>query len=414
MTPLIVFLIILILGYVSTNLVFNKIQSRFYVPSGIEYIFLGILIGPAFSNWVTKTFQINYPEIVTHDILLQLSPGISAAIGFVGLAYGLKFKLKDLSKVEPEHFRLTFADLSFSIIIIGGTSFGILYYVFFNGKNLLDIIAASYALSVMGGVTSHFIIESVIKRYKVNGKIAVALNNVSVLNVNFNIFIYGILFSVIHLGASENVKLSPTEWVVISILLAVIIGILFFIFIGREQDENKLFVAVLGIAIFTSGVAYFLNFSPLYMNFILGVILTNLSKISDKIDASLTRLLRPFGILIVIMAGFYWLPATQWVFVVAVLSFIILRFYTKKIAGYLAYKSSFDHDKLHFEIGRGLLSSDIIVAAMIIDYVNVYQNQFTPIVISCVLSALIFYSIIGFSTTKNYLIDVGEITGEKK
>ncbi len=414
MTPLIVFLIILILGYVSTNLVFNKIQSRFYVPSGIEYIFLGILIGPAFSNWVTQTFQINYPEIVTHDILLQLSPGISAAIGFVGLAYGLKFKFKDLTKVEPEHFRLTFADLCLSLIIIGGTSFGILYYVYFNGNNLLDIIAASYALSVMGGVTSHFIIESVIKRYKINGKIASALNNVSILNVNFNILIYGILFSIIHLGASEKVKLSPTEWVVISILLAVIIGILFFIFIGREQDENKLFVAVLGIAIFTSGVAYFLNFSPLYMNFILGVILTNLSKISDKIDASLTRLLRPFGILIVIMAGFYWLPATQWVFVAAVLSFIILRYYTKKITGYLAYKSSFDQDKLHFEIGRGLFSSDIIVAAMIIDYVNVYQNQFTPIVISCVLSALIFYSIIGFSTTKNYLIDVGEITGETK
>ena len=95
-------------------------------------------------------------------------------------------------------------------------------------------------------------------------------------------------------------------------------------------------------------------------------------------------------------------------------SFYYFRFYTKKFSGYIAYKSSFDQDKLHFEIGRGLFSSDIIVAAMVIDYINVYQNQFTPIVISCVLSALIFYSIIGFSTTKNYLIDVGEITGEKK
>ncbi len=209
MTPLIVFLIILILGYVSTNLVFNKIQSRFYVPSGIEYIFLGILIGPSFSNWVTKTFQINYPEIITHDILLQLSPGISAAIGFIGLAYGLKFKFKSLTKVEPEHFRLAFADISFSIILIGGASFGILYYTFFNGKNLLEIIAASYALSIMGGVTSHFIIDAVIKRYKISGKISTALSNVSVLNVNFNIFIYGILFSVIHLGASEKVRLSP-------------------------------------------------------------------------------------------------------------------------------------------------------------------------------------------------------------
>ena len=289
-----------------------------------------------------------------------------------------------------------------------------MYYTFFNSKNLLEIIAGAYALSIMGGVTSHFVVDAVIKRYKVKGKISSALSNVSILNVNFNIFIYGILFSLIHLGASEKVKLSPTEWIVVSLLLAAVIGILFFIFIGREQDENKLFVAVLGIALFTSGVAYFLNFSPLYMNFILGVILTNLSKISDKIDKSLNRLLHPFGILIVIMAGFYWVPAGLWVFIPAVIGFIVLRFYTKKIAGYLAFKSSFDQEKLHFEIGRGLFSSDIIVAAMVIDYVNVYQNQFTPIVISCVLSALIFYSIIGFSTTKNYLVDVGEITGEQK
>ncbi len=414
MTPLIIFLIILILGYVSTNLVFNKIQSRFYVPSGIEYIFLGILIGPAFANWVTITFQINYPQIITNDILLQLSPGISAAIGFVGLAYGLKFKFKNLPKVEPEHFRLAFTDIILSIILIGGGSFGILYYTFYDGKNLLGIIAAAYALSIMGGVTSHFVIDAVIKRYKIKGHISSALSNASILNVNFNIFIYGILFSLIHLGASEKVNLTPTEWIVVSLLLAVVIGIMFFIFIGREQDENKLFVAVLGIAIFTSGVSYFLNFSPLFMNFILGVILTNLSKISDKIEHSLNRLLHPFGILIVIMAGFYWVPAGLWVFVTAVLGFIVLRFYSKKIAGYLAFKSSFDQDKLHFEIGRGLFSSDIIVAAMVIDYVNVYQNQFTPIVISCVLTSLIFYSIIGFSTTKNYLVDVGEITGEKK
>ncbi|MEO8399927.1 MAG: cation:proton antiporter, partial [Ignavibacteriaceae bacterium] len=393
MTPVIVFLLILILGYISTNLIFSKIQSRYYVPSGIEYIFLGIIIGPAFSNWIAKTFEISYPQIITNDVLLQLSPGISAAIGFIGLTYGLKFKFKDFTHVQPEHYRLVFTDILISIILIGGVSFGLFYLLFFDGKNLLEIIAASYALSVMGGVTSHFLIKTVINRYEAKGKIASALKNSSVLNVNFNIFIYGILFSVIHFGASEALRLTPTEWIVISIMLALIIGVLFFIFVGREQDENKLFVAVLGIAIFTSGVAYFLNFSPLYMSFFLGVILTNLSRISHKIEASLTRLLHPFGILIVIMAGFYWVPPSLLIFIISVLAFIILRFYSKKLSGFAAYKTSYDKDKLNPEIGRGLFSSDIIVAAMIVDYINVYQNQFTPIVVSCVLSALIFYGI---------------------
>ena len=413
MTPLLIFLLVLIVGFISTNFIFSRIQTRFYAPSGIEYIFLGILLGPAFANWMNTFLNIKYPLIITNDILIQLNPGISAAIGFIGLTYGLKFQFTDFQKSEPEHTRIAFFEIFISLLVIGGGSFALFYLFFYNGNNFEDIIAAAYGLSVIGGISSTYFIKTLITKYKLNGVYSSAISSSSIMNVNFNIFIYGLLFGIIHIGSNANIKITPTEWIVISILIAVVIGILFFIFLGREKDTNKLFVAVLGIALFTSGVAYFLNFSPLYMNFILGAILANLSKVSSNIEDALTRLQHPLSVLIVVMAGFIWVPPSLTIFIIAIAAYIVLRYLTKFIAGYLAYQSAYDKEKLSSGIGKGLLPHDIIACAMVIDYYNVYNNQFTPIVVSCVLVSVILFNMVGYSTTKSYLIDVGEISGEK-
>ncbi|MBZ0199022.1 MAG: hypothetical protein K8H86_04080 [Ignavibacteriaceae bacterium] len=413
MSSIIILLMILIVGFISTNLIFNKLQTRYYTPSGIEYIFLGVIISPAFAGFIKTTFNIGVPQFINAEMLNQLSPGISAAIGIIGFIYGLRFKFTAIQKAVPEHIRLAFFELMTGFLLLGGIAFWAFYYFFFDGSNLIEIIAASYAIGIMGALSSNFVIDNIIEKYKLKGVFAQSLHTSTLLNLNFSILIYGILFGIIHIGASGKFNISPTEWVVISVLLSVLIGLLFFIFVGREEDENKLFVAVLGITIFTSGAAYFINFSPLFMNFVLGVMLSNLSKESKKIEKSLSRLLHPLSILVVVMAGYFWMPASLKNSAIVIAAFIALRFISKRVGGFLAYQSAYNKKLLDGNIGKGLLPLDMIVCAMAIDYMFVYQNQFTPIVVTAVLTATIFFNFIGFRSTKNYLVDTGEITVEK-
>ncbi len=413
MSSIIILLMILIVGFISTNLIFNNLRTKYYTPSGIEYIFLGIIISPAFAGFIKTTLNFSIPQFIDAEMLNQLSPGISAAIGIIGFIYGLRFKFSSIHKAIPEHVRLSFFELIAGFILLGGAAFGVFYYFFFNGSNLLEIIAASYAIGIMGALSSNFVIDHLIEKYELKGALAQSLHNATLFNLNFSILIYGLLFGFIHIGASGEFGITPTEWVVISVFLAVLIGLLFFIFIGREGDENKLFVAVLGITIFTSGAAYFINFSPLYMNFVLGVMLSNLSNVSDKIEKALSRLLHPLSILVVVMAGYFWMPASFTYSAIAVTAFILLRYISKRAGGALAYKTAYDKKMLDENIGKGLLPLDVIVCAMIVDYMFVYQNQFTPIVVTAVLTAAIFFNLFEFRSTKNYLVDTGEITVEK-
>lgn len=413
MTSIILFLGILILGYISTNFIFSKIKSRYYIPSGIEHIFFGIIIGNSFANWFNITFGTNLPQVIDRSLLAQLSPAISAAIGFVGFVYGLRFKIKNLAGTEPEHWRVFLAELLFSLIILGGGSYLVMSYVF-PGFDFISIITASYVIAVAGLVSSNYLVNQLAEKYKITGPVIIALKNSSQLNINFSILLFGLVFGINHIGTKEYLTVRSSEWVLIALLLAVFIGFLFFIFLAREQDENKLFVAVLGITIFTSGTAYYLNYSPLFMNFILGFVISNVSRISEKIEKSLTRMFNPLGVLIVVMAGFFWVPAGLYVFAVAAVLMIVLRYFTKILAGKTAYITSFDKTKLCPSIGKGLLFQDIIVCSMMIDYLNVYKNPLTPIVFSAVLSSVLFYSLISFSAAKNILVDVGEISQESK
>lgn len=413
MESIVLLLVVLIIGYISTHFIFSRIQLKYYVPSGVEYVFLGIILGPNFSNWINSSFKINYLQIINQELLSQISPGLTASIGILGFIYGLNFKFSAISKAEPEHWRIAFSEILTSLVLIGLTSFSAFYYFFYNGNNLNELIAAAYALSIVGALSSNFIIRTLREKNDSTGVVGDSLHNSSLINSNLNIFLYGLLFGIIHIGSSKNVFFTSIEWIVISILLAILIGFLFFIFIGRETDENKLFVAVLGVVLFTSGIGYYLNFSPLYMNFILGATLTNVSKVTVNIEKSLKRLSHPLNILIVVIAGFMWVPADLHTFLIAVPAFILLRFLSKYIAGYISFHSAYSKEIVTAKIGNGLMSLDIIACAMVVDYMNVYKNELTPIVVSAILSGVILFNIFGFSFAKNLLIDVGEITGEK-
>lgn len=412
MTSFLILIVILALGYLSAEFIFKKLQSRFYAPSGIEYILLGILVGPSFANWISGLGWISFQPLISKDILRQINPGISAAIGVTGFVYGLNFRFADLRGSRPEYWRLTFFILLAAALILGGIS-----YLIFSFSGLFDVspgvaLASSYALAIAGAVTSNFLIRSVISGNHAEGPVTDTLNKTSLLLISISILTFGLLFSIVHLGEKRGLNLSPTEWIVLSVLLSVFIGFLFFVFIARETDSNKLFVAVLGIVLFSAGAAYYLNFSPLFANFILGMVLTNLSRFSDKLRKSFETLLHPLGILIVIAAGFYWVPAPILTFIPAVLLYIGLRYLAIYWGGKIAYFTAYD--KIHFApaIGKGLLSSDIIVCAIVLDYIYVYNNTLTPVVISAILSSMIYFGITGFSETKKLLIDSGEIKGD--
>jgi NhaP-type Na+/H+ or K+/H+ antiporter len=101
-------LAILGLGYLGTHFFVERLRARFHVVTGVEFVVLGVLVGP------------HVTDLMTPEVLTQLGPVTSLAIGAVGLTLGLEFRLATVFRSKQEALELSFFGVLLTALIVGG------------------------------------------------------------------------------------------------------------------------------------------------------------------------------------------------------------------------------------------------------------------------------------------------------
>lgn len=409
MTPLMLLLVVFLFGYLATHLFIIRLRKTQYLFIGIEYIIAGILINPSFSTKLNQFFNIKIPILLNADIIYQIKPGILLVLGFYGLITGLKFKVNKLSECKKADWLLSFFEFFFAFLVVGALSFIPLYMLFFNGYNLPILLSGAYILAIASAITSHSFISNITEKLNLVGPLSKLFFNSSYITFNFGIIFYGFLFAIFRFGNIQILNFTQIEWVVLSLFFATIMGLLFFLFLGNEKDENKIYIALIGIVLFSVGVAFLLKLSPIYITFIVGAILTNVSKIGDGILSVFEKINQPISVLIVIFAGIFWVPASIYYFFAVIIIFMLLRFTSKMLAGYFTYAALKGEQTIPKSSGYGLQSTDILLCGMAVEYYFLNPSAIIPFVITAILSSVVIFNIYGFIKTKNFLIDFDDI-----
>jgi len=409
MTPLMLLLVVFLFGYLATHLFIIRLRKTQYLFIGIEYIIAGILINPSFSTKLNQFFNIKIPILLNPDIIYQIKPGVLLVLGFYGLITGLKFKVNKLSDCKKADWLLSFFEFFFAFLVVGALSFIPLYMLFFNGYNLPILLSGAYILAIASAITSHSFISNITEKLNLVGPLSKLFFNSSYITFNFGIIFYGFLFAIFRFGNIQILNFTQIEWVVLSLFFAAIMGLLFFLFLGNEKDENKIYIALIGIVLFSVGVAFLLKLSPIYITFIVGAILTNVSKIGDGILSVFEKINQPISVLIVIFAGIFWVPASIYYFFAVIIIFMLLRFTSKMLAGYFTFAALKGEQSIPKSSGYGLQSTDILLCGMAVEYYFLYPSAIIPFVITAILSSVVIFNIYGFIKTKNFLIDFDDI-----
>ena len=410
MSSFIVLFVFLIVGYIAINYIFKSLLSKINFINGIEYIFLGIILSPSFSNYVKEEFIYYYPNVFSFEIANQLAPLIILAIGFVGFVYGVRFNFREIHKYEAEIIKLGIYSLLIPAVIISVVVFMIFVYFFEEKVALVYIITAAVTMGIIGGLTSNQIIEFLIKKYSIEGTISKTLKLSTNLNVNFSILVFGIVFGVAH-PINLRIEITATEWVLLGLIISFILGFAFFVFLGRgSYSKGGIFITILGIVIFSSGVAFLLNTSALFINFIVGAILSNLIPKYKDYVYDLQKLFPIFFAFLLLVAGLYWSIPSFSIFLVVTIVFLVFKILLSKISSMVVYQLAYDKGVLNKRINTGMVSIDLVAIVMLLDYSRILYNPYiSPVVISVVLVSVILLSIWGGYITKNLLIDLGEI-----
>lgn len=400
LTTILALLVVMGLAYLAAHFAVDAIQRRLLIVSGLEYVFLGMLLGP-----------VVFPEMHIFQDFAALAPVVAFASGWVGLLYGMELDLRTLLSIPDRSIRLAFAETTVSITAVAAIA------AWFLQSGLLGLppVSASEAwmsagvLGTAAAASSSSAVDLLAARYpKLESRLLVLLRRTTRLEDMFAIVAYGILFCVFHNG----VTLTPeppafSDWILLTAGLGVALGFLFTIFLGEDRSENSRFLALVGIIIFASGAAFFLNLSALLVNLLLGVVIVN-TRHGAGVFQTLVRTQRPVRLILLVFAGALWVPVPWLPALVLTVGFIVLRLVCKAVGGLLAGIGT----ALRNDLFRGLLAQGEVTVAMAIAFQLVYDGPTVDLVYTAILASVVFYEAVAPRMLKGLLVDAGELRQE--
>ncbi|NJK90327.1 MAG: hypothetical protein HC923_13715 [Myxococcales bacterium] len=203
------------------------------------------------------------------------------------------------------------------------------------------------------------------------------------------------------------VDLGGPIWLVGTTALGLALGVLFWFFVGedREERQERVFLATVGVIIFASGLASAVGISPLFLSAIAGIVVSLLPE-STRLHIAVTRLERPALIVFSIFAGALLRP-TFGVLLLLPLFYFLLRVAALRFSAGLAswvIRTPANVPRL----GSGLVAQGVIAAAIAVNYAQVLPSLGAAISMT-IIPGLILADVFSFPPLRRLLADSGEL-----
>ncbi|MEQ8280506.1 MAG: hypothetical protein RMA76_14320 [Deltaproteobacteria bacterium] len=391
--PIVVTLVLVVVFAVLASALLNRYAKARVGVSEVGYVVIGVLLGP---------FGL---RLLDTDVMDTIRPFVSLTLGVVGFSLGLALRRRLLA--------LPALGGGFVIALgVGGTVGAVLYfgllYLPIDPSPLEPILWPVVTIGSAAATISTAAVESGVRLHRARGDATDMLRGFALTGSVFGVAISGTALALSRSAqASNRFTLTQTEWLVALILLGVSCGVLFALFMGkdREEGDDRLFLATVGIVIFASGMASAAGMSPLLLNAIVGVVVSLIAKDSGLLHVKLARLERPAVTTVLIFAGAMWSPVFG-VWWLAPLVYVAVRLLTLRVAANIAVDLFDDLPRVH-RAGSALWAQGGISAAIAVSYAQVYPAQ-SSIVLTTVLAALVVQDLSSGAALGRFLVDAGE------
>jgi hypothetical protein len=379
MTPFLGLLLILLITFIGvqfqnrTTILRTPLFSGLIV-SGIPYILIGVLLGPNVFNFLNQ------------NIISSLEPLISLAIGWVGLLFGLQLRLRNIRRYPQNYLIFTSLQslITFILILI---VVGLVFY--FSPLESGNKSVAVITLAALGSITAPLSIARIAIEHKIKGRLTNFIQFISSLDAFWGIIIAGLAMAIFHIPAQLWID-ANWEWIFLSIALGILVGILFRYLIRLKFQREEVFLLVFGLVIFTSGIGFYLQLSPILMTMIVGITLAQFPRESEKVMRIIHIAEKPTYLFMLIYAGALW-NYRFWEEIAVIIFFIGARFFGKYLGGWISSKYINCGFNIPPNIGKTLLSFGGVSLAIALNFQLFYGSFIGDIIMSAtILGILIF------------------------
>lgn len=379
-------------AYLITHFASEWIQSRYGVVTGVEYMVLGALMAVM--------------GLIDAKALEQLTPALVLGTGSLGLLAGLHLNVRRFDDLDVEAVRIGLWVTLGTVVTMVALPMLVMALAL-DARVALAWLPGLLCAGAVAQVGDPRLLLSLRQFLNARGEATDMATRVARICSSLGVVSFGLLFCLNdrHTILVGDNRFAAIEWFGVHLVLGVVLGLVFAIFLRRQFEEEKVLTVVVGMVIFTSGLAYYLKLSPIFVSFILGIILINSSAGAPQVESRLEAIERPLYIVLFFFAGAHLSFKVPWWAYVAVVPYVLLRNMGRFGGGLIATRTSAVEPRVP-HLGRVLLAPGGLSVAMILDFHEIYGKQsFAPTIYTALLIAILVSEIVSYRRTRSWMID---------
>jgi Sodium/hydrogen exchanger family len=379
----------------------RRMSKGLFRPEFAVYLGLGLLLGN------------NGLNIIDSRILENLEPVVELALGWTGMLFGLQFSLRRLKRYPTEFPIAAFLQGLTTIVVLCAVLFP-LAGRYFPLTDRIELWGGLLVLAVVGAVSSPSSTALAARSAVLLKPQAARLAHyISSMDAVLPLFVFSMIAG--YLGDGSGSLRTAFEWVVVSILLGLVVGFLFYSFARHRHGENELTFLIVAFTVFIGGIASYLGLSSLFVSAMVGFILANRLEISERIFRILAEREKPILVVFLIIVGASWELTS--VSAPAIVLLMLVAYLAARVAGKLggmAAAGALFRDG--FQAGGGLtglalLGQGGMSIALVANYQLLFEGRFCDFVVTVALLAVVIGEMFGAYAARLALAEKMEESG---
>jgi len=387
MKALIAVIVLTALALVGSRRAFVPGKLPFFVQTfftGAEFIIIGLLLGSDFLN------------LIDDATLELLQPFVCVILGWVGFLFGLQFDRRTVNNLPGGYIAVSAVEGLVTLAAV----LPVAWYLLTKCTNAApDVIAiAAVTLAASAACTGQTALALVEKRGRSGSRqVMTLLRFISSLDPAVGVIAAGVGLSLFAVHPFDAVSFPMTlQWLVISVCLGSLTAWIFVSLTLTRTSQAELTVYLIGAIALAGGVAFALHLSALFVSFICGLVVANLTHVGSIRGRVMTIMAhgdRFLYLLLLVLAGAYWkLPDIR--MLIAALVYVAVRLVGKVAGGYLSTRRLARHHAVPPLIGLGLVSQAGMGLAIIVELRFMVDHPLTEVVMSVAILAIIINELV--------------------
>ena len=376
--------IIVVIALIGSRLTFfdRKLPLAFrnIIFTGIEYIFIGIVLGEMGVN------------LISAESLNNFAPFLIFALSWIGFLFGLQFKFGTLKHLPRFFFPVSAIQAGFTFAL---TAAG-LYISFKAFLSLPDkvIIIMALTLGSAGCCTAQSALAVVKRNYRFeNRKLFSLLQYISGIDGLFALCFLSLTTFILPYAETAHFNiLNSLWWFSLSIGIGIISALILVILSRSKFTQQEFIVFMIGVVLLGGGLAIKTHNSPLLIGFICGIITANFCRHRLRALETVTQSEKSIYIILLIVLGASWTIRFDCMLVITGIYFSI-RILGKILGAFVATRSFKTDFPIPQTAGLGLISEGGLAVAIIINFSFLYPSlsdyTATIIILSMVVTEII-------------------------